>query len=240
MEIRLLTPTVDDLSISFGLSPFVSDWAAAQTSFVGAIARELGDLLSVGPHDFHSNPSTEFGESRCSYRVFGGTSTITLSPDSLQLNFRRLNANDYVIVAEVARRSMEVLLKDIGHYTRDQVSLTSNQHVNTVEEAAADGYLAQFSWKQPADIAATDAELTYTPAVKVKLSDQQGKWALHRLVEKSELLPGGLYVTTMIFISSPRLTSFDELRQLVERIRILANQAVGLRYPGDNDDGIHC
>ncbi len=239
MELRLLTPAIDDLSINFGLSPFISDWATAQTSFISATARELGDLLSVGPHDFRSNSSTEFGESRCTYRIFGGTSTITLSPDSLQMNFRRLNATDYAIVAEVARRSM-VLLKDIGHYTRDQVSLTSNQHVHTVETHAADGYLAQFSWTQPADVAATDAELRYTPAVKVKLSDQQGEWALHRLVESSELLPGGLYVTTMIFISSPRLTPFDELRQRVERIRILANQAVGLRYPEDNSDGTHC
>ena len=238
MEIHLLKPVREDLSISFELSPFITDWASTQAKFIAVIAREFGDLLSVCPQDFYSNPSMEFGEARCKYRIFGGASTIVLNPGALQLNFVSLNEHDYPTVVEIIRRSVDVLLKDIGSYTRDRVSLTSNRHVGTVENGLADDYLAQFAWKQPADVVKTNSEIQSRPAVKVILSDNSGEerhWVLHRLVEKSELLPDGLFVTTIIFVSSPEVTSFDDHSRLVQRINELADRAVGLRYTRDND-----
>ena len=132
MAIQVLKPEREDLSISLELSPFITSWESAQTTFMAAVARELGDFLTVKPQDFHSNTSSELGESRCTYRIFGGASTIVLSPGTLQLNFGSLTVNDYPTVMEIFRRSMDILSRDIGCYTKDRVSVGSNRHVPTV------------------------------------------------------------------------------------------------------------
>ena len=211
-----------------------------QTRFIAALARELNVLFPVRAMDFSSNPSPELGESWCKYRIFGGASTIVLNPGALQLNFVNLNEDDYPTMKDIIRASKDVLLKDIGGYTREGVSLTSNLHVGTVETEIADVYLEQFAVKQVADLANTNSEIQYKPAGKVVLSnsaDQAANWVVHRFVEKSEWLPDGLFVTTVIYLSSTGVMTFDDQARLVERICVLADQAVGLRSFGGNGNG---
>ena len=237
MEIHIQKPAREDLSVNFELSPFITDWTSVQTRFIAAIAREFSASFSVRALDFSSNPSPELGESWCKYRIFGGASTIVLNPGALQLNFANLNENDYPIMKEIIQRSKDVLSKDIGGYTRERVSLTSTLHVGTVEKGVADVYLEQFALKQVADVAKTNSMIQYRPAVKVILSDNSNaavNWVLHRLVEKSEWLPDGLFVMTVINVSSTGVMSFEEQARLVERLYGLADQAVGLRSSGGN------
>ena len=234
MEIQVLKPERENLSITFELSPFITAWAPAKTTFMSAVARELGEILSVRPHDFYFNESAALGESQCTYRIFGGASTVALSPGTLELNFGSLMESDYPTVTEIVRRSIDILSRDLGCYARDHVSINSNEHVPSVENGVADTYLAQFAWKKPTDTAAGDAEIDYSPATKVIFSDKQGRWWLQRTVEKSAFLPDGLFVTTMILIRSHQLTSYDEQAQLWSRLINLANQAVGLTFLGDD------
>lgn len=237
MEIHIQKPSREDLSISFELSPFITDWTSVQTRFIAALARELNVLFPVRAMDFSSNPSPELGESWCKYRIFGGASTIVLNPGALQLNFVNLSENDYPTVKEIIRRSKDVLSKDIGSYTRERVSLSSNLHVGTIEEGVVDVYLEQFAVKQVADVAKTNSTLQYRPAVKVILSEDSDNavhWVVYRSVEKSEWLPDGLFVTTFIDVSSPRIMSFEDQAQLIQRIYGLADQAVGQQPSGGN------
>ena len=235
MEVRLRKPEVEDRSIHFTLAPFITEWASTQASFIAAIARELGDLLSVRPQDFSSNPSTDLGEAWCKYRIFGGASTIVLRPDTLELNFVNVNENDHVTIFEIIRRLGSVLQQDIGGYERGDVSLASDRHVEMIVDGSADRYLNQFAWEQTADMVKTDSDMEYSPTVKVILSNKGGDWSVHRLVEKSSLLADGLFVNTLVFISSFDFAEFDEQRKLVDRIYDLADKAVGLSYVGDSD-----
>ena len=75
-----------------------------------------------------------------------------------------------------------MLLKDIGGYTRDNVSLTSNIHVEVVSDEKADVYLDQFALKQPADVVEADLDIKYWPVVSFGLSDKKKNWVLHRSV----------------------------------------------------------
>ena len=234
MEIQAQKSERQNLSITFELSPFITDWTSAKAVFMAAIARDLGDLLSVRPHDFYSNDSAELGECRCTYRIFGGASTLVLSPGTLQLNFGSLTENDFPTATEIVRQCMDILSRDLGCYARDHVSINSSEHAPAVNSAAVDAYLAQFAWKEPTELAGADAEIEYSPAVTITLSDKQGRWSLHRTVEKSAFLPNGVFVTQTILISSQQLTSFDEQRQLWVRIDTLGDQAVGLTYIGDS------
>ena len=235
MEVRLRKPEREDLLIHFTLAPFISDWASTQTRFIAAIAREFGDLLSVRPQDFYTNPSVGLGEVWCKYKIFGGASTIVLHPDALRLDFKSVNENDRLTIIEIIRRSVSVLQQDIGSYARCYVSLTSNRHVETVGDGSVDRYLNQFVLKQTADMVKTDSNIEYSPTVKVILSDKGGDWSAHRLVEKSGPLPDGLFVNTLVFIPSFELAKFNDQKNLLDRIFDLADEAVGLSYVGDND-----
>lgn len=234
MEIQIQKPQRENLSISFELSPFITDWVPARTGFMASVARALGDSLIVRPHDFSANDSTELGESRCTYRIFGGGSTIVLRPATLELNFGSLTESDYPTVTEIIRRSIDILSRDLGCYARDHVSINSNEHVPVAENGLVDAYLSQFAWKKPADTAATEVEVEYSPAAKVIFSDKHDRWSLQRTVEKSVFLPDGLFITTTILMRSQQLTSFDEQSQLWHRLNDLANHATGLSFVGDD------
>ena len=171
VNIHIQKPAREDLSINFVVSPFITDWASAQTRFIAAIARALRVVLSVRAMDFSAHPSSELGESWCNYRIFGGASTIVLNPGALPLNVVNLRANDDPIMKEIIRRSKDVLSIDIGGSTREHVSLTSTLHVETVGKGVADVYLEQFAVKQVAEVAKTNSRIQHSPAVKVILSD---------------------------------------------------------------------
>lgn len=237
MEIRLKTPEREYLSINFTLSPFITEWSSAQSRFIAAITREFGELLLVRPRDFSSNLSAELGESWCKYRIYGGTNTLVLNPDTLRLDFPALSENDYPLTIEIIRCSLNLLSKDLGGYTKDNFSLGFNHHVETVEAGTADHYLEQFELKQPVDEVKTDLEVEYRPSTTVILSDKARHWLLRRSVEKSEVIEtNGLFVTTHISISSSYVMAFEDKKQLVARIHDLANQALGLKYPVENND----
>ncbi|MCY4487283.1 MAG: hypothetical protein OXF11_09240 [Deltaproteobacteria bacterium] len=234
MEIQIQKPQRENLFISFELSPFITDWVSARTAFMDSVARQLGDSLTVRPHDFSTNDSTELGESRCTYRIFGGGSTIVLRPATLELNFGSLTEGDYPTVEEIVRQSIDILSRDLGCYARDHVSINSSEHVPLAENGLVNAYLSEFAWKKPTDTAATEVGIEYSPAAKVIFSDNHGRWSLQRTVEKSVVLPDGLFITTTILITSQKLTSFDEQAQLWRRLNNLANQATGLTFLGDN------
>ena len=61
-----------NLSDTFDLSAFVTDWEAAGKLFVAAIAERFREPLNPRPGDFSEASPTELGESWCKYRIFGG------------------------------------------------------------------------------------------------------------------------------------------------------------------------
>ncbi|MCY4389158.1 MAG: hypothetical protein OXC18_18850 [Desulfurellaceae bacterium] len=235
MEVRLQRPERADLSIRFTLVPFITDWASAQTRFITAVVRELGGLLSVRPQDFYTNPSMGLGEVWCKYRIFGGASTIVFRPDILELSFVNAGENDSPTILEIIRRSASILQQDIGDYAQCHVSLSLYRHVKAVGDGSADRYLNQFTLKQTADMVRTDSDIEYRPTVKVILSNKEEGWEVHQLVEKSDALPDGLFINTLIFIPLFELAKFDEQQKLTDRIFDLSNKAVGLIHIEDSN-----
>lgn len=242
MEVRLQRPQREDLSIRFTLAPFITEWVSTQANFIAAIAQKFGDWLSVRPQDFSSNPSGNLGEAWCMYRIFGGASTIVLRPDALELNFVNVNdenETDRGTITEIIRRSGTMLQQDIGSYARCYVSVTSKRHAEIAEDRNVDHYLSQFALKETADMVKTDSDIEYSPTAKIILSHKGGEWSVQRLVEKSDLLPDGLFVHTLIFIPSFELAKVDKQRKVVNQIDKLANKSVGLRYVGDSDADVN-
>lgn len=175
------------------------------------------------------------GEVWCKYRIFGGASTIVFRPDILELSFVNAGENDSPTILEIIRRSASILQQDIGDYAQCHVSLSLYRHVKAVGDGSADRYLNQFTLKQTADMVRTDSDIEYRPTVKVILSNKEEGWEVHQLVEKSDALPDGLFINTLIFIPLFELAKFDEQQKLTDRIFDLSNKAVGLIHIEDSN-----
>ena len=122
-----------NLSVTFNLSTFITDWEGTRKEFVAGIAEIFRELLNPEPGDFSAGPSSELGEIWCKYRVFGGSSTIILRADTVSLSFVNIMRADLEIIAEVVGRTMEGLLPRLRCYERQSYTIFSNYHALVIE-----------------------------------------------------------------------------------------------------------
>ena len=223
------------LLLTFHLDPFIIEWEGARQAFVSCIAREFGDRLAVSPQDFISASSTDFGETWCRYRIFSGSRTITLRPDSLQFDFPALLDVDYPLLEELIGKGMEILLPVLGDYGRSSYTLASNRHV-AVMEGSAEGYIARFANDGIASTVEGEPLVTYRPSARFILASDDKNRVLRRTAEQSEVLPNGLFIATHIFVAASVVTSFGEEYRWNEQMLNIADRAMGIEYQTEEAD----
>lgn len=232
----------DEVSFTFHLTPFISDWEGAKQTFVYCIARDFGDvLMRVLPRDFSASLSSEPGDAWSAYRMYGGSSTMTLRPESLQFTFPNLLATDYPVVNEIVKRGVAVLLTKLGSYERHVYSLATNRHLAPLS-GIAEAHLRRFSNDDMGSAAANASGMQYRPSASFTLVGSADEYrVLRRSMELSEVLPNGLFVTTHISVSTSDLSSFENELQWINWVCQIADQAVGITYQTeetDHDPGI--
>ena len=227
----------DEAFFTFHLSPFISNWEGAKQTFVSCITRDFGDvLMRVLPRDFSASLSSEPGDAWCTYRMYGGSSTMTLRPDSLQFAFPSLLGTDYPVVNEIVRRGVAILLSKLGGYERHAYSLATNRHLDSLA-GTAEAHLARFSSDEMVRAAANASGMQYRPSASFTLVGSADEYrVLRRSVELSEVLPNGLFVTTQISVSASGLSSFENELQWVNWVCQTADQAVGITYQTEEAD----
>ena len=192
-----------DLSLTFQLSAFITDWGAARKTFVACIADGYRELLSPRPGDFSAAFPNELGEAWCKYRMLGGSSTIVLRADSLALSFPNILNRDRQIAVEVMRRAPENLLPALGGYERQSYVLSANYHAHIVD-GRWDTYRARHGSSEIEEAARGDPGTEYRPSIGFTLRTEDGSRALRRTIEQSEILQNGLFIADHIFVSMRR------------------------------------
>ena len=226
-----------NLSVTFGLSAFITDWEAARKTFVAGIAERFREPLNPRPGDFSVASPAELGEAWCKYRIFGGSSTIVLKADSLALSFSNIVNADYQIVVEVVRGTMESLLPALQGYEQHSYMVSSNYHVHVVD-GQSDTYLEHHGSHDIGNSARDESTIEYRPTIGFTLRTRDGYRVLRRTIEQSEALRNGLFISDQTFVSMPTLTEFEEELNWIERATELADRAAGITYQKDQvDDG---
>ena len=227
----------DEASFTFHLTPFISDWERAKQTFVSCITRDFGDvLMRVLPRDFSASLFSEPGDAWSTYRMYGGSSTMTLRPESLQFAFPNLLATDYPVVNEIVRRGVAVLLTKLGNYERHAYSLTTSRHLAPLN-GIAETHLRRFSNDEMGSAAANALGMQYRPSASFTLVGSADEYrVLRRSMELSEVLPNGLFVTTHISVSASDLSSFENELRWIHWVCQIADQAVGITYQTEETD----
>ena len=229
----------EDVSVTFHLSPFITEWERAVQTFMSCIAREFGDQLAVRPQDFSVAAPTDFGETWCKYRIFSGSSTIILRPDSLEFGSPGVSNADHPLLNELIGNGMRILLSEIGDYGRSSYSMFSNCHA-AVTAGSAEAFVARFADRGMANAVQDEPLVTYRPSARFSLGSSDGSRVLRRTVEQSEVLPNGLFITTHLFTAASAVMTSEEEKHRVERILQIANRAIGIEFQmegGDDEPG---
>ena len=229
-----------DLSVTFSLGRFISDWQSAQRTFIAGIVREYGALFPTRSQDFVANPSPLLSESWCRYMILGNTAHISLCPDSLQLDFTGLRQEDVSTTARALLYGAARLLStDFNEFGRGSTVFTTNGHLQILDEnVEADAYLVQFVQPRAVDVVESEADLVYQPSSSIRFTDKENKFTFRHSIEKSDWLENGLFVTAQIFMSPDEGLTLENQVNLIARIEELADRATGLTYQKVKDDDV--
>ena len=232
MKILEVTPISADLQVKLHLGRLIADWRTAQIKFVSGIAEHFEGWYSIRPENFHANASASFAANNCTCEIFRGACRIILSPGEMGLTFARAARSDYPIIGEVLQRSWRWLRAEFAEHARGWSSFESSEHLEATDAGAIEPYLRQFSLAGAAEAAnSSDGAVVYQPSARATLSDKNGEWMLRRLVEKSEVIPNGVFTSTYIQIQSPEV-ALAEPFEFLAKLESLADRAVGLDRPG--------
>ena len=221
-----------NLSVTFNLSAFITDWEGAKKEFPAGITENFRELLNPQPSDFSSHPSSELGEAWCKYRVFGGSSTIILRADTMSLSFVNIVSTDLEIIAEVVGRTMESLLPRLRCYERQSYTIVSNYHAQVIE-GDSQKFLEHHGSTNFGAAAESDATVEYRPMVGFTLRTRDGSRAFRRAIEQSEVLQNGLFISDSSYVSLPGLSGMDTELSWRQQMLKFANRASGIVHEGD-------
>ena len=234
-ELRVRTDR-GDLSVTFNLGTFITDWKAASNTFMAGIKEGFRDLTSPRPSDFSATSSADLGEAWSKYRVFGGSSIVLLRAETLALTFPNILNTDYPILTEIVRQAVEVLLPVLGGYERHSYLAAYNYHVQIIDGHSGE-YLARHASREIEDAAKRQSEMAYRPIIGFALMSIDGYRVFQRRIEQSEALGNGLFISNQFFVSMPSLTTFDEEMDWLDRTGSLANSVAGIVHvDGEADD----
>lgn len=224
----------EDLSARFNLSPFVTEWEVAKQTFIMCIADAFREPLNPRPEDFSTASPSELGEAWCKYRMFGGSSSIVLRADSIEITFSNIVRADYALIGEILRRTVETLLPKIGGYDEHSYHFSTRQHVAAVD-GRVDEYLAGHA-SAKIKSRANEAEIELHPCIGFSLKTNDGFRVLRRTIEQSEVLENGLFVADHVFVRRPELTRFEDELQWMVRLSNAADRVAGIKEQEDDDD----
>lgn len=217
------------IQVAVGLSRFIADWPAAQQKFIGGLADRFRGWLAVGPGNFSITPALSLDELRCRCQLFGGACTVVLAPDTLSLSFSNVRRRDQPEVVETVRRSLDWLDAALGENGRNWMSFDTSAHMQAADSAAVEAYLGQFVRDGAEKILESEPGARQSPSTHVVCSDENGRWVLRRVVEKSFVVDHAVFVDTRIHINSPDPAAFDDHVNLLARLGRLADRLVSLQ-----------
>ena len=222
------------IQVTVRLTRFIADWPAAQQKFIAGMADRFRGWLPIGPGHFTITPAISLDDLRCRCQLFGGACTVVLAPDTLSLSFSNVRRRDQPEVVETVRRSLDWLVAEVGEHGQDWMSFNTSVHMQAADSGTIDAYLGQFVRGDVNSIMQSEPGADYLPSTHMVCSDEDGRWTLRRVVEKSFVVDHAVFVDTQIHINSPDLAAFHDHMNLLTRLDKLADRLVGLQPEDDS------
>ncbi len=175
--------------INFVFAPPLLNTSGVEERFFEFVHRGLAELLKIDLHDFTALPRPNLGEPFARYRFAGSESAVSLSANSLSVEFPNLVAGELSLILEIVAALDSGFRKEFPDRKFTAIQIVSAEHFAVVDTGGASSYLKRFEIPGAADLKDT----VHTPGVRFSLADRHGTWRARCTVESSEALPDGVY-----------------------------------------------
>ena len=172
------------------------DWNGVATRFFSMIQRELVNVIQIKPLDFVERNGNSPGESEAIYRVFGGPSAITLSAEKLLLSFPNLVPSDFELLVKMMKAVDDGFSREFADYELRSIRCSFDGHADIADGNPVADYLDRYRDRDTyaASIFQNYGSAIYSQGTRFSVRDEEGKWVLFCLAEKSESVQNGLFL----------------------------------------------
>jgi hypothetical protein len=210
------------LNVSLGLvRPVLDEWHRVPGRFFTMIYDTLAGVVPVNSREFSVISANQLSEVRARYAIYGGASSVSITPDALMFDFPGLLPGDGPIVQQILARLHDAFLTAFPELRCETTNVQSSEHLEFINERMnPTDYLKRFMF--PNEATRIDKEqFLLQPGGKCEIVAQDQSWRCNLAVERS--LPNARAVFVAITYSlykvdptSPYLTKAERARSIVD------------------------
>ena len=200
--------------------PLFGDWSSIPTHFFTMIYDALAEVVPITSKEFTLLGANQLSEVRAKYAIFGGTSSVTISPDALVFDFPGLFPKDTPLVQQILSRIHDALPVSFPDLRYEQIDVQSFEHLEFIrEQDNPTDYLAKFRFPTATPELGGDLVL-YEPVGKCEIMAQDGRWKCTLNVERSQSNARAVFVATTFSLykveqSSPYQEKLERVRNII-------------------------
>ena len=174
----------------------ILDWNGVATRFFTMIQKDIGNIIQIKPLEFVERNGNSPGDSEATYRVLGGPSVITLSAEKLLLSFLDLSSPDFEILVRMMKALEGGFSREFAGYEFRTIRCSFNGHADIADGSLVADYLDRYRDRDTyaASIFQKYGSAIYSQGTRFSVRDEEGKWVLFCLAEKSESVQNGLFL----------------------------------------------
>lgn len=207
----------------------VFNWQGAADRFFSMIYEALSESLPVKSEDFSAVAANRLNQVRATYAIYGGTSSVWLSPDALVFDFPKLLIpEDRSIVREIMQCVHDAFPNSFPENKFQSLRLSSYEHSRIVDEKpSVPDYLSRFAFLPQTEL---PSAVVVHPGAKFEVLSDDPKWRCSVGVERSYVDARAIFATfNMNIDDADKLESFEQKVELVRDIAAVCEQLLGIK-----------
>lgn len=235
-----INPVRTSLAITLTYKRPILDWQGIPSRFFEFIYDTMTPQYAVSTSQLSLTNVLVLGQAAVKYNIFGGNSSVTITPDRFEFDFPVVQDSDRDLVSDILKKFHDGLpvafpecdyqaidLRDSAHV--DFRNATSDKVTEIETKRAVSDYLDRY---KISDVTAAfeglgDFEQTSFGRYEVKALDRS--WWCRASVEKSLFIPNGLFVELFVRIEGEKVTtSFEDKQELVQVLQTTCLKALGI------------
>lgn len=217
--------------LEFAITPPFFDWQIVPPKFFQMVNSALSLENSGSANDFSVVPANNLGEVAANYKIFGGTSNVTLHADRLLIDFPNLIPGDVPIALSIIEKLYTRFLETFQGHQYKTIRVVSTEHAEIVEDGTiVSNYLSRYAIPAMDEVFGEE-NAVHRPGVRFSAVSNDTTWKSVCTVDESELLSNGLFLSGDItFLKVADGEDFQTLLEQHRRIADACSSTLGLRW----------
>lgn len=182
-----------------------------------ALYSSLNEILFIQPNDFFAPSGVSLGDCSAGLRIFGSTSTLTLKANAVITDFPNVPADRVQFATTVIYQGYEAFLGEFREVKIRSIEAIASSHFEIHGDKRIEDIVGAGGLSNLHERGSILDEVVYEPGLRFRVVSKSGDWNCKVMVEKSDILQGGLFMHREFLLSD--LSAYGEPRQQLDMIQ---------------------